>query len=84
MIIYLLVTLIMAWLLCDIDPSEHYSWYSGIWHGMFFIPNLIRSIFTDAVFKAHHYTAAYNVFWWIFTVQTSVATLLGGLFGRKR
>ena len=49
-----------------IDPDKTYTWYSGIWHGMFFISNFIRSWFTDVLYKAESYTEAYNVFWWIF------------------
>lgn len=25
----------VGWLLCDIDPDKYYTWYSGIWHGLF-------------------------------------------------
>lgn len=64
---YILVSCLVGWLLCNIDPDKTYTWYSGIWHGMFFIPNFIRSWFTDALYKAESYIAAYNVFWWIFT-----------------
>ena len=32
-----------------------------------FVGAFIRSWFTDALYKAESYTAAYNVFWWIFT-----------------
>lgn len=60
-----------AWLLCDIEPDKTYTWYSGIWHGMFFIVNIIRSMFTDALFKATDYTTAYNVFYWISAIFAS-------------
>lgn len=84
----LLITIIVywffGWLLCDIDPNETYSWYSGIWHGMFFIPNLIRSIFSDAIFKANFYTTAYNVWWWIFTVISCLGTIFGGTGVNRR
>lgn len=66
-VLYILVSCLVGWLLCNIDPDKTYTWYSGIWHGMFFISNFIRSWFTDALYKAESYTAAYNVFWWIFT-----------------
>ncbi len=36
----LLVYVFLGWLLCDIDPNpnpnKEYTWYSGIWHGLFF------------------------------------------------
>ena len=38
-----------AWL-CDIEPDKTYTWYSGIWHGLFCIPNWIRSFFDSECF----------------------------------
>lgn len=75
--IYILVSYFIGWLLCDINPDETYTWYSGIWHGMFFVPNLIRSWFSDALYKAENYTPAYNVFWWIFTIVDVFVNLFG-------
>ena len=66
-IFFILVSCFAGWLLCDIAPNETYTWYSGIWHGLFFFQNLILSWFTDALYKAEYYTTAYNVFWWFFT-----------------
>ncbi len=79
LIITILIYCFLGWLLCDIDPGESYSWYSGIWHGLFFVPNLLRSWFTDAIFKAEIYTSAYNVFYWIF----AVLSVIGFVFGRR-
>lgn len=79
LIITILIYCFLGWLLCDIDPGESYSWYSGIWHGLFFAPNLLRSWFTDAIFKAEIYTSAYNVFYWIF----AVLSVIGFVFGRR-
>ena len=39
--VFIFVSCFIGWLLCDIDPNKTYTWYSGIWHGMFFIPNFI-------------------------------------------
>jgi hypothetical protein len=75
-LITILVYSFLGWLLCDIDAYTEYTWYSGIWHGMFFIANWIRSWFGDALYKAENYTIAYNVFFWIF----SVASVIGCLF----
>ena len=84
MIIRILITILvycfLGWLLCDIDPNKEYTWYSGIWHGLFFVVNLVRSWFSDALFKAEIYTNAYNVFYWIF----SIFSVLGFLFGSGR
>ena len=56
---------LVGWLFCDIDPNETYTWFSGIWHGIFFPVNFVRSLLTDALYKAEGYTTAYNVFYWI-------------------
>ena len=67
-IISLLISIFLAWWICDIDPAKEYTWYSGIWQGLFFVPNLIRSWFGDALYKAESYTTAYNIFYWIFSI----------------
>ena len=33
-----------AWWLCDISSSEHYEWLSGVWYGIMFVPNWLRSL----------------------------------------
>lgn len=73
----LIACLVASWL-CDINSGTTYSWYHGIWHGIFFIPNLIRSIFTDAIFKAELYSSTYNIFWWITVVFEVLGILIGG------
>lgn len=82
-LITVLVYCFLGWLLCDIDPAKEYTWYSGIWHGLFFVVNLVRSWFTDALYKAEIYTTAYNVFYWIFSIL-SVLGLLGGAGSTRR
>lgn len=82
-LITVLVYCFLGWLLCDIDPVKEYTWYSGIWHGLFFVVNLVRSWFTDALYKAEIYTTAYNVFYWIFSIL-SVLGLLGGAGSTRR
>jgi hypothetical protein len=88
MIIRLLITFIiygfLGWLLCDIDPEKEYTWYSGIWHGLFFVANFIRSWFSDALYKAETYTTAYNIFYWIFSVFSVIGFLGGGASGSRR
>ena len=87
MIIRILISILMCcflgWLLCDISPNKEYTWYSGIWHGMFFLINFVRSWFTDALYKAEIYTTAYNVFYWIFSILSVSGVLFGGA-GRRR
>ena len=81
--------LLASWI-CNIDPNETYSWYSGLWHGIFFIPNLIRSWFGDTLYKAELYTSAYNVFWWLtltgivpILVFRGIATLFFGIISNR-
>ena len=53
LIVFYFFSCFMGWYLCDINPNDTYSWYSGIWHGLFFIPNWLRSWFGDAMYKAN-------------------------------
>lgn len=78
LVIFVIVSCLLSWWLCDINPEKTYSWYSGIWHGWFFIGNLIRSFFGNALYKAANYTTAYNMWWWISTACTVVGFLFGG------
>ena len=71
----LLFYYVCAWLLCDIEPGKEYTWYSGIWHGWFFLPNLVRHWFTGALYKADFYTPAYNVWYWVVSISTVLSTL---------
>ena len=88
MIIRIIVTILiycfLGWLLCDISPYKEYTWYSGIWHGLFFVVNFVRSWFTDALFKAEIYTTAYNVFYWIFSIISVLGFLFGGVDNSRR
>ncbi len=83
-LITVLVYCFLGWLLCDIKPGEEYTWYSGIWHGLFFVVNLVRSWFTDALYKAEIYTTAYNVFYWIFSILSVLGFLFGGAGSSRR
>lgn len=75
--ISLMIIGIIAHWLCWINPHETYTWYSGIWHGLWFFPNLILSFFTNTLFKAEHYTTSYNLFWWATVVLQCSGILLG-------
>lgn len=68
-ILQVIILCFLGWLLCDIQPDKYYSWYYGIWHGLFMVANFVRSlIFDDVLFKAVHHTNVYSVFYWIFGV----------------
>lgn len=81
-IIGILVTCFFGWLLCDIDIEQTYTWYSGIWHGIFFVPNYVRYLIGDSPYKAESYTAAYNVFYWIFSILSTLSAIFGGTIKR--
>jgi len=75
-IIPLIIGVILACCLCNIHDNETYSWLSGIWHGIFFIPNLIRNLINpDILFKAAHYTTMYNIYWWLVSTTEVIMTL---------
>lgn len=57
---------IAAYFLCDVQADIEYTWYSGIWHGLFLIPNLILSFLFDGILvKAEISTSGYTFFWWV-------------------
>lgn len=64
--------------LCDININKEYSWYSGIWHGIFVVPKWVFSFFIDApiIFKARNSSIGYSIFWWIFLIFFSFSFLL--------
>lgn len=70
------VAVLLGIWLCDIEPDTLYSWGSGIWHGMWIVPNFIRSWFGDVLCKADVYTVGYNVCFWIFSI---ISVLMWGL-----
>lgn len=78
LLILVLTASFLGWLLCDINPDKYYTWYSGIWHGIFFVPNFIRSLFFHAEYKAVDYSTGYNVFYWIFAIGSTFSFFFGG------
>ena len=73
LIIKIIVFCLFGWILCDIAPETEYTWYFGIWHGLYFVPNLVRSLFADALYMAEIYTTAYIVFYWV----SSIVSIIG-------
>ncbi|SIS73663.1 hypothetical protein SAMN05421766_103712 [Zobellia uliginosa] len=70
---------LLATKICNIDPEKTYSWYSGIWHGIFVIPNWVVSWFADDVYcKAPNSTTAYSIWWWISFIFIGFGILGGG------
>jgi hypothetical protein len=70
--------------ICFINPDKTYSWYSGIWHGIFVIPHWIVSWFSDDIYcKAPNSTTAYSIWWWISFIFIGLG-ILGGRNRRER
>lgn len=64
---------VAAYFFCHIDPEKTYTWYSGIWHGIFWFPNIVMSLFSDSIYaKAPHCTTAYTVFYFVTIIASSV------------
>lgn len=75
-LIEMVVSMGLSYFVCDIVPDETYSWYSGIWHGLFFLPNWMWNGFNDDIlYKANSYTSAYNFWWWVFSIVTTIFIL---------
>lgn len=68
--------ILLGWLLCHIDPYESYSWYSGIWHGIFFVPNLLKSLLWDTPYTAEICTIGYTVLFRLLSI-VSILSCLG-------
>jgi hypothetical protein len=65
--------------ICYISPDKTYSWYSGIWHGLFTIPHWIVSWFIDGIYcKAPNSTNAYGVWWYLIFIFSTLGILGGG------
>jgi hypothetical protein len=74
-----LVFCLLSIKVCYINPDKLYTWYSGIWHGIFAIPHWIVSWFSSDIYcKAPNATMAYNIWWWICAIFTGISILGGG------
>jgi hypothetical protein len=64
---------VAAYFFCHIDPEKTYTWYSGIWHGIFWFPNIVMSLFSDSIYaKAPNCTTGYTVFYFLSIIVSSV------------
>ncbi len=65
--------------ICYINPDKTYTWYSGIWHGIFVIPHWVVSWFSDDIYcKAPYSTIGYSIWWWISFIFIGLGMLGGG------
>lgn len=76
-LLFIVVAVLLSWLWCNIDPNKTYYWLGGLWHGMNFLPNLIRSLFMDSLIKAQHCSGGYNFFWWTSTIISTFGFVTG-------
>ena len=77
-LITILGLVVVGKLLCDIDIDKEYCWYSGIWQGSFFLSNFIRHLIWDTPYKAELYTVGYNIWYWIFSIISTLGFIFGG------
>ena len=78
-----LVFCLLTTKICHISPDKTYTWYSGLWHGIFVIPHWIVSWFSDDIYcKAPNSTTTYTVWWWISFIFVGLMVLGGS--GRRR
>ncbi|MFC2412581.1 MAG: hypothetical protein ACFNQF_01020 [Bacteroides sp.] len=68
---------LLGWLFCDINSFEVYSWYSGLWHGLFLPANFVRHlIWEDVLYIAPLHTVAYTVWYWIVGILSILSFFL--------
>lgn len=70
----LIIFCVAAYYLASIDYSNEYSWYMGIWHAIFVVPNFLlhHCCDTNILYYAEEHTTAYSVFFWIIFVTSIV------------
>lgn len=58
---------VVAHYLANIDEFKEYSWYMGIWHSCFVVPNFLMHycLNSDILFFAEMHTTAYSIFFGI-------------------
>lgn len=74
----IIVFCIAAYYLASIDYSQVYSWYMGIWHAIFVVPNFLlhHCYDSDILYFAEEHTTAYSVFFWIIFVTSILPGIL--------
>lgn len=80
----IIIYILLGWLLCHIDPYENYTWYSGIWHGVFFVPNVLKNFIWHTPCKATFYTTGYLAFYCIFSIISILSCLCLNEYKNKR
>lgn len=71
------LALLIPYYLCRIDAVQQYGGWSGLWHGMNFLGNLILKIFnSDRLLMAPLTAGAYPVFYYIFAIGGCLIALV--------
>lgn len=79
-----LVFSLLSTKICYINPDKTYSWYSGIWHGIFVLPHWVISWFSNEIYcKAPNSSTAYTIWWWISFIFVGLS-IFGGSNKRER
>lgn len=80
-VVALAIEIGIAWLICNIDSSDTYSWISGVFHGLFVVPNFVRHLFDeDILYIAEYHTTAYTIFYWLTAILFILPPQIKGLF----
>lgn len=58
---------VIAYFIASISEYKEYSWYMGIWHALFVVPNFLLHCFYDSniLYYAKEHTTAYGIFFWL-------------------
>lgn len=68
---------VVAYYFASIDYSKEYSWFMGIWHAIFVIPNFLlhHCYNSNILYYAETHTTAYSVFFWIVFITSILPSI---------
>lgn len=76
---YLLLGM-LSYFVCRVDPYAPADWLSGVWHGLFFVPNMFFNWFITS--KVHYYSENGTFFYYVWMYLMNLG--LFGLFRARR
>lgn len=72
-VFFVIVYYVSAYFFCSIDPNVSYPWYYGIWHGIFWFPNLIMGVFSESIYaKASDVSIGYHIAYYTSAIISSL------------
>jgi len=84
LVIAITIEFLIAYFLCDIKPFTQYGWLSGLWHGVFFIQNLILHLIDhDILYFADLHSTSYTIFFIIGVGLNSLYKDISGIHLEK-